>query len=361
MIRTFRWFHLALAVVTVGFTLGGQFRASSAPLARPQPEPFATIDGVYGELQASPDGKRLACFDGESLQLVDLVARKRLELPRALRERTCGGGFCPAGLAVVIRPALVRNGGTVGVYDFERGQLKVIGSAHKSGVSCVARSDDGRWLATGTETNIDPDDDLLAVWDLKRMVKHRTLRFDSSVTSIAFTPNGSHVAAGLENGVLGVYSVSDMELAKRYERSSEKVRYIRFLSEDVLVAEWSHRRFTKRWYGWDSKSSYSGLVCLAPFDEPGHELILPKNGGVIASHPRKPHLLAIRGSIPDVKEANIQIWDAAKGKRLRAWKANTGTDAHVRFTPDGKTLLTVGLDKHLEFWNVAELLGERPE
>src|SRR5262249_34111709 len=44
-------------------------------------------------------------------------------------------------------------------------------------------------------------------------------------------------------------------------------------------------------------------------------------------------------------------WDAGRGKEVRAWKGPDGPHNLLRFTPDGKVLITLG--KKLQHWDVA--------
>jgi WD40 repeat protein len=94
--------------------------------------------------------------------------------------------------------------------DWE-GTLSMDGSSPEGGVISATFSSDGRWLAAGTENG------MLGLWDLAASGKGNPVMLPTAaqrrpeqrprVTSVAFSNNGRWFAAGLADGTVGLWSV----------------------------------------------------------------------------------------------------------------------------------------------------------
>ena len=88
--------------------------------------------------------------------------------------------------------------------------MRVIVRGHDSALTCVAWSSSGRgarlgllsWYATGSASG------RVVIWNAE--TRESVVSFDAggAVRSLAFSPDGNHLAAGLDRGQLSVFSVT---------------------------------------------------------------------------------------------------------------------------------------------------------
>lgn len=158
---------------------------------------------------------------------------------------------------------------------------------HKSDALCVAASPtDRRMLASGGQ------DDLGALWDLEDGVHVGEVDGSGeSVSTVAFSHDGSYVAFGSENGAIAVVLMNN------------------------------------------------AVAPRTPLDGPGDAIHF------LSWHPRGPLLLA--GSADQV----AYMWNAAKGKFMMAFAGHEAAVTAGSFSGDGKLVVTASLDMSLRVWN----------
>jgi angio-associated migratory cell protein len=158
---------------------------------------------------------------------------------------------------------------------------------HKEDVLCVAASPaDRRVLASGGQ------DEVGALWDLED--GEHVGEVDGggeSVSTVAFSADGSYAAFGSENGAIAVVLMNSAEAP------------------------------------------------TAPLDGPGDAIHF------LAWHPRGPLLLA--GS----EDCVTYMWNAAKAKFLMAFAGHEAAVTAGGFSGDGKLVVTASLDMSLRVWN----------
>ncbi len=85
----------------------------------------------------------------------------------------------------------------------------------------------------------------------------------------------------------------------------------------------------------------------------GEMITLPEHGTSTASHSAFSQHIALEEEI-----GTIKLVDSSSGKLLKQWKAHNG-DFRTLFSPDQKTLITLGQDKTAKFWDfTGTLLGQ---
>lgn len=160
-------------------------------------------------------------------------------------------------------------------------------SDHKADVLCVAaHPTDRKYLATGGQ------DDVGLMWDLEESVQVGEVDGSGeSVSTVAFSSDGSYLAFGSENGAIAI----------------------------VLM----------------DGSNAPGK----PLDGPGDAIHF------LSWHPRGPVLLA--GSADNV----AYMWNASKGAFMMAFAGHEAAVTAGSFSADGKLVVTASLDQSLRVWN----------
>ena len=107
------------------------------------------------------------------------------------------------------------RGPQMNVWDLRARQIQRVVFGHREAVTCLAFSEDGKWLATGSE-------DLSAkIWDVSDWRVVHTLRGHSrtegfrGVSTVAFSPDGTRLVSGGRDKIIKVWSVaSGLELVE---------------------------------------------------------------------------------------------------------------------------------------------------
>jgi WD40 repeat protein len=174
---------------------------------------------------------------------------------------------------------------------FQVRQLATL-SGHADSVLTVAFSPDGSRIASGS------DDGLVKVWDSQSRAEVLTLPgHTAGVTVVAFSSDGDRLASGSADGNVRVWDLV----------RGEKV-------------------FTRRGHA-------AGVTGLA-FDPDGKRLVSTGRG--------------------EPAPGELKLWDAGKGEAL-AGQSRHSLLAAVAFSPDGHRLVTVGYDGNVVAWDAATL------
>jgi WD40 repeat protein len=194
-----------------------------------------------------------------------------------------------------------RTNGTLTLWDRAKGKRVAEVWGHTENVQSVAFSPDGRILATGGM------DWTARLWDLPSMRERATLRVPSQyVEHVTFSPDGKTLYTGDFHGF--------NQAVRRWDVTTGKELAVVFKVD-----------------------SPSGVDCLD----------LSPDGRLLASTGHD-------------EEGTVQLWDLAAGKRLAV--LNSAEPGHrmqtfdLRFTPDGKFLVTQGGEsdrRELLVWDVA--------
>jgi WD40 repeat protein len=201
---------------------------------------------------------------------------------------------------------------------------------------CLTFSPDGRSLAVATE-----DDGTILVMDLATRRERMVIHHHSSVSSIAFSPDGRLLAtAGAGHDRL--ITVWDLESGSRrtlMENAAGPDTAVAFSANGALLATASFPEHHVRL--WDVET---GRECRAfvGHERPVNALAFSPDGS----------MLATAGN-----DGMLGVWNVATGQRRASLNAQARSLRAIAFSADGQTLvLATQDDDDIRMWDVAEVL-----
>jgi WD40 repeat protein/serine/threonine protein kinase len=239
---------------------------------------------------------------------------------------------------------------------------------HSLGVKSVAFRQDGLFASCSEDKSV-------RIWDANTGEALQTLRASTcSVNGVAFSPDGKHVAAVGENGVLRVWeSQSGRIVLSRDKASAYDLSSIAYSPDGTHLAL--------------GDFAMAVHVIVAATGQEVRMLEIPQSGAfAVAYHPNGQQLAAacddMMVHVWDVKSDNAQllkghqgdigslayrpdgeriasadgsgeviVWDSASSKELRHIRAHRDLIHCVAFSPDGKKLATASRDGTVKLWN----------
>jgi WD40 repeat protein len=179
-------------------------------------------------------------------------------------------------------------------------------------VTSVATSLDGKTLIAGFE------DTSTIMWDMesgeaiRRLEGHSTISINSenqetrfgSILDLAVSPDGQRVLSGAEDRTMLVWDVNTGDIVYQYESCSDTINTGAF--------------------------SPDGRYFVGGF-------------GTISA--------PTRGNCPDT-DYTIHLWDAATGDLIRQFVGHQDAVVKVRFSPNGRWLVSGSIDESIRLWDV---------
>lgn len=264
-----------------------------AETGQPQPA-FKDFKGPVFRIAISPDGETLATAErpGPLVKLWDTITRLEVSTLEGLESEVYSLAFTPDGASIVVGT----EDGKVVWFDVETGTKGDEIKAHLSPVLSIAFSPDGKKLLTSSSVPRGPKSRSgeAKLWDLATKEPLRIIRRHSrGVECVAYAPDGKFFAAA----------------GSRYAD-----------------------RNTTLWHG--QTGEYLGTV---------------KGSGLAAISPDS-RLLAVLAS-----RSIVRIWDLKAKKPIALFRGHDGDVTAMAFSPDGRTLVTTGVDRTVRMWSVAQV------
>ena len=215
---------------------------------------------------------------------------------------------------------------------------------HERAVTCAIFSADGKQLATGTDLGE------VLLWDVAKGKRLRRLEMsDAEIEGLAFSPDGRRLAVvahryGKEGGLTGAFEVAVWEVVSAkplFSRVLWPVYGLLFSPDGKFLVVDRGKRV-------DVTEAHTGKTLSALGQNSG------RTCGLMAFAPKGKQF-----AVGDSYE--LRVYDFPSGKAQFVLKNFASTECHLRFGPQGHTLLTIHGDNKLRSWDAVtgKLLSER--
>ncbi|MER5908669.1 NB-ARC domain-containing protein [Streptomyces mirabilis] len=202
-------------------------------------------------------------------------------------------------------------------------------TGHTRGVTAVAFSPDGDWLATTS------DDATVRIWDPATGITLRTLTGHfGPVAAAAVSPDGAWLATASFDGIVRISIPTTGEVARTLTGNAGGVNAVAFSPDGGKLATASFDGIVQLW----DPANGEVVRTLAGHSGPVAAVAFSPDGGKLAT-----------ASFDD----RVWIWDPATGSQLRTLICHAGSVAAVAFSPDGAWLATAGSHDTVWIWDPA--------
>ncbi len=207
-------------------------------------------------------------------------------------------------------------------------RLAVLGG-HTSSVSSCAFSPDGTQLLSGSLDNT------LKLWDTASGTCLRTFEgHTGSVSSCAFAPDGTQLLSASADNTLKLWDTASGTCQRTLEGHTSYVSSCAFAPDGTQLLSGSLDDTLKLW---DAASG----TCLRTLE--GH------TGSVMSCAFAPDGTQLLSGSLDNT----LKLWDTASGTCLRTLEGHTSGVSSCAFAPDGTQLLSGSYDNTLKLWDTA--------
>ncbi|MHC5108611.1 MAG: WD40 repeat domain-containing protein, partial [Planctomycetota bacterium] len=258
-----------------------------------------------------------------------------MRIPGEPTVKNTGGQVPPAQMmhALACHPGnryVVTGGedGVLRVWDSQAEEQSRHWQAHPSSVTSVAFTADGTLLISGCA------DGSIGVWSFASGENIRMLTADEAVAAVAVHDN-EIIAASLESGTVKLFDLETGTLARTLEGHQAISWCVDFNADGSLLASASDDGTARIWSVQDGSTvatidRHKGKVKWVDFHPDGRRLAT--------------------GSA----DRTIGIYDALTGATLEVLSGHTARTSSVHFSPDGNNLMSTSNDRTVRIWNVKD-------
>jgi WD40 repeat protein len=291
-------------------------------------------DSVWA-VAVSPDGKRIAAAGADRTVRVYDAASGKL-----LKTLTGHKGAIPA-VAFVGNDAVASASGDklVKVWDLASGQAADL-VGHGAAVLAVAADEAGKLLASGSV------DHTVRGWDPATGKPLWTWSGKSAVCALAVRKDGKRVAVGTADGVLTILAPAGSDTPKlvgAVTAHGSGVAGVAFNPDGSRAATCGGDGLVRVW----NLPEAGSPTAAGKFEPParGGSATTPVTAVAWSADGR---LIAFGGA-----DAVTRVWDAQTGGEVRGFRGHTDWVTSVAFLPDGKGVVSAGVDKAVRLFELA--------
>ncbi|KAJ5711005.1 hypothetical protein N7488_005161 [Penicillium malachiteum] len=200
-------------------------------------------------------------------------------------------------------------------------------SGFPEGVLSVACSQNGQWIASGS------DDSTVKLWDASTGVELQTLEGHGGlVNSVAFSPNGRYLASGCDDHTIKLWDIAAGTKLQSLEGHRDSVLSVAFSQNGQWLASGSQDMTVKLW----NSNTGVELQTFQGHTDQVYSVAFSQDNGWLAS---------------SSNDLAIILWNPATGARLHTLKEHCEGVLSVAFSPDGRYLASSSLDRTVKLWD----------
>ncbi|MEH1814791.1 MAG: ribosome assembly protein 4 [Nostoc sp.] len=199
---------------------------------------------------------------------------------------------------------------------------------HNSGVTSVAYTPNGQHLASAS------NDKTIKIWDVSNGKLLKTLTGHSDpVNSVTYSPNGQHLASASNDKTIKIWDVSSGKPLKTLTGHSNGVNSVTFSPNGQQLASASSDNTIKIW----DVSSGKLLKTLTGHSDSVNSVTFSPNGQQLASAS---------------SDNTIKIWDVSSGKPLKTLTGYSKAARSLAYSPNGQQLASASFDNTIKIWDI---------
>ena len=313
------------------------------------------------ELAFKPDGSMLAtvCYDG-MIRFWNAMSGEFITSISSPDEKGTSVAYSPDGKSM----AAGTEHGSIAVMNMESGDVRDIGEKSGNKVHKMAFSPDGKVLAVAEEY-IGYADWSIRILNVETAENIKEISSCSSdITDIEFSPDGKWLATAGDAQIIRIISTEDWNEVYQICGHTQKVWSIAFHPEGAVLATadneskihlWSPQIMMDRNLFWTGrlpdKDSYDPPVYL-----PVETVPLKGNTaavGALVFHPDGKRVISTG------VDKSIRVWDLESGSEIQTFTGHTGWVGSLTFYPDLNKIATSGADGTVRFWDLESSSSER--
>jgi WD40 repeat protein len=285
-------------------------------------EPLINIrhpDPGVAKVAYSPDGTRLAT-GGEAAYLWDTGSAQIVATLGGHETAVASLAFFPGG-----RTLVTADFGSIRLWDVASASPLGAVAAHTGWVYRAVVSPDGATIASvGLDNHV-------RLWDAATLKEIAARRLNNPTESVAFTPDGKHLAVAIGPAIT-IVDAATLGEDRPLGRHRYQAHLLSFSPDGKRLASGSYDAVVKVW---DVEAGRELHVLK------GHKLRM----GCVAFSPDG-RLIA-----SGAHEAAVRLWDPVTGESLAVLKFPETSIGGAAFSPDGRTLAAVG-GQTLRLWTL---------
>src|SRR5262249_46003029 len=171
-----------------------------------------------------------------------------------------------------------------------------------------------------------------------------TIRVPGTVVSLAFSPDGVHIAGACSKpSHVRLWNLQTEAQIGTFEGHESDLSSVAFSPDGRRLASsgWDHTIKV-----WDVAE---GKKPVARGKQPKPPLTIQRHSDVVSQVCFSPDGRYIASASWD---GIVGLWDSSTGKEVRTYRGHTGNVNSVAFSPDGESLASAGADHQVKVWDV---------
>ena len=298
---------------------------------------FKAKSGFTCSALFDPEGKRLLAGDVAGVaHVLDAATGAELHALKAPPQQVVAVAWRPDGTA-----ATLSRDGVIRIWDLTTEKIKrqyqCADPSLQSPVRCEVLSRDGGRHAVWVR---EKDGDVLTVWDGEGKELFHAPTGLPIVDGLAFSGDGKTLAVLSGFGAPALVALWDVDAGKEIRRFENLLIVDRTVAFSRNGTYFAGRAADGAMRVWGAASGKE----LRRFDAPQQTQFYP--GQTLAFSPDGKRLVGVQGS-------QIHVWDVATGAETPGFVGHMRPVEGVRFSDDGRTVLTCGFDRAVGRWDAA--------
>lgn len=219
--------------------------------------------------------------------------------------------------------------GIILLWDLESQTVVRRLEGHSDSVTGLSFSPDGSLLASSAR------DSSVKIWNVSEGVARRTIPYGFETYSVAFSPDGQHLAVGSRElrKLLTMYRVSDGKLVQTFSGHQDTVVNVSFSPDGQYLASGDLDNLVFLW----EASTGKRVAILRGHTDRIRKIAFSPNGELLASSAR---------------DKTAKVWRIPDGSLLATLTGFADVTDGIVFSPDGSLLLVGSWDNYIRLWGI---------